>query len=81
MISARQVQTQMDALQSKMDDLQHSLEEKFRALRSRVNLMAQEEYNASGTRSNIDRPVSRASRRSRIMEAQAFASQQYENKD
>lgn len=78
-ITARQVQTQMEALNCKMEELQNKLEEKFKSLRTRVSMMAQEEN--TSRQNSADRPISRSSRRSRIMEAQMFARNQYSTEE
>lgn len=71
-ISSRQVQCQLDGLQDEMRNLQAGLEEKFRQFRLNLDQLPSRPVSAA-----TDRPPTRGSRRSRIMEAKAFATNQY----
>lgn len=73
-ISSRQVQTHIDTLEAELKTLQLSLEDKFRDLRKNVDMLPSQPTTRV---SSADRPPTRSSRRSRIMEAKAFASNQY----
>lgn len=57
-----------------MKNLQQSLEDKFRELRKNVDLLPSQPNSRMGS---ADRPPTRSSRRSRIQEAKAFASNRY----
>ena len=75
-ISSRQVQTHIDTLEAELKTLQLSLEDKFRDLRKKVDMLPSQ---PTSRVSSADRPPTRGSRRSRIMEAKAFASNKYSN--
>ena len=72
-LSSRQVHSQLNTLETEMRQFQQKIEESFSSLRTKVGKLDVGEPRAS----SADRPVSRASRRSRIAAAQAFASNQY----
>lgn len=63
----------MDSLDSEMMEFQRQLEEKFRRIRTSVDKISLHDSRVS----SAERPTSKASRRTRIMEARAFASHQY----
>ena len=71
-ISSRQVQSQLDSLDTEMKNLQDNLEDKFREFRRLLDHLPSRPSTAVS-----DRPATRGSRRSRIMEAKAFASNIY----
>lgn len=68
------MQTHIDTLDAELKVLQLSLEDKFRDLRKKVDMLPSQPTSRVGS---ADRPPTRGSRRSRIMEAKAFASNKY----
>jgi len=73
-ISSRQVQSHLDSLDAEMKTLQTNMEEMFRKFRTDIDQLPSR---SSSRAKDSERPPTRGSRRSRILEAKAFAIHRY----